>query len=41
MAQEFIISNEKIKFAGGTRYAGDLTIYGRRDNVRLVRMGGG
>lgn len=35
----FIISNEKINLLEALAMAGDLTIYGRRDNVRLVRMG--
>lgn len=35
----FIVSNEKINLLEALAMAGDLTLYGRRDNVRLIRTG--
>lgn len=35
----FIVSNEKINLLEALAMAGDLTIYGMRDNVRLIRTG--
>lgn len=35
----FIVSNEKINLLEALAMAGDLTIYGRRDNVKLIRTG--
>jgi len=33
----FVVSNEKINILEALAQAGDLTIYGRRDNVKLIR----
>lgn len=35
----FIVSNEKINLLEALAMAGDLTIYGMRDNVKLIRTG--
>ena len=35
----FVISNEKINLLEALAMAGDLTIYGMRDNVKLIRTG--
>ena len=35
----FIISNEKVNLLEALAMAGDLTIYGMRDNVKLIRTG--
>jgi polysaccharide export outer membrane protein len=35
----FVVSNEKINILEALAQAGDLTIYGRRDNVKLIREG--
>lgn len=35
----FVVSNEKINLLEALAMAGDLTIYGMRDNVRLIRTG--
>ena len=35
----FVVSNEKINLLEALAMAGDLTIYGMRDNVKLIRTG--
>ena len=35
----FIVSNEKVNLLEALAMAGDLTIYGMRDNVKLIRTG--
>lgn len=35
----FVVSNEKINLLEALSMAGDLTIYGMRDNVKLIRTG--
>ena len=35
----FVVSNEKINLLEAIAMAGDLTIYGMRDNVKLIRTG--
>lgn len=35
----FVVSNEKVNLLEALAMAGDLTLYGRRDNVRLIRTG--
>lgn len=35
----FIVSNEKINLLEALAMAGDLTLYGMRDNVKLIRIG--
>lgn len=35
----FVVSNEKINLLEALAMAGDLTIYGMRDNVKLIRIG--
>lgn len=33
----FVISNEKVNLFEALAMAGDMTIYGQRDNVKLIR----
>ena len=35
----FVVSNEKINLLEALAMAGDLTVYGMRDNVKLIRTG--
>ena len=37
----FIVSNERVNLLEALAMAGDLTIYGMRDNVKLIRTGQG